>query len=120
MVIKQKFITRQDLKDNRDRTYLFGDNLMEVGMGGQAAEMRYELNAIGIPTKKFPSTYKNAYFSDNDFEQLKPILDKIFDKIKQHNIIVIPEDGIGTGLAKLDKKAPKIFEYINQFLNSLE
>lgn len=117
-VTKQKFIVRDDLRDNRDKIYLFGDNLVGFGLKGQAAEMRGEPNAVGIPTKKYPSMRKDAFFCDGDFEQLKPRLDKIFESLKNKNI-VIPEDGLGTGLAKLDKTAPKIFNYIQEQIKGL-
>ncbi len=35
-------------------------------------------------------------------------------------IVVIPADGIGTGFAELDKRAPKTFAYLQQKLAELE
>lgn len=58
---RMQFITREYVRANRDKLFLFGDNLERRGLGGQAAAMRDEPNAIGIPTKKSPS-YKNAAF----------------------------------------------------------
>ncbi len=36
------------------------------------------------------------------------------------SIVVIPADGIGTGFAELDKRAPKTFAYLQQKLAELE
>lgn len=35
-----KFITREYVRKNRDKLFLFGDNLERRGFGGQAAAMR--------------------------------------------------------------------------------
>ena len=35
-----KVITRDKIKENPDVLYLFGDNLLRKGLGGQAKEMR--------------------------------------------------------------------------------
>ena len=46
LVIRQKMIYRQDLGENTDILYVFGDNLERYGYGGQAKEMHYsECNA---------------------------------------------------------------------------
>ena len=36
------------------------------------------------------------------------------------NTIVLPEDGIGTGKAQLEKRAPKIYAFLQQELNKLK
>jgi len=61
IIIKQHKIYRKDLKNNPDVLYLFGDNLVQKGFGGQAKEMRGEPNAEGIPTKKLPSMEAKAF-----------------------------------------------------------
>lgn len=40
IVIKQKWIKREDLQNNPNIIYLFGDNVSRIGMGNQAGEMR--------------------------------------------------------------------------------
>ena len=58
----QERITRADLRANPDTLYVFGDNMRRRGMGGQAAEMRGEPNAVGIPTKWRPSRTEWDFF----------------------------------------------------------
>lgn len=124
-IIKQHRIYREDLKANPQLLYIFGDNTVRTGFGGQACEMRGEPNAFGIITKKLPShTYPVSYFFDRD--EYKSIVDNDFrclrDRIYngKYKALVIPTDGIGTGLAKLKEYAPKMLEYINNKLKELE
>ena len=118
-IIKQHRIYRQDLKNNPDVLYLFGDNLVQKGFGGQAKEMRGEPNAIGIPTKKLPSMGSNSFFTDEEYLTNCEAIDKAFNRIKDAEVVVIPSDGLGTGLAMLDTKAPKTFAYLNKCLQKL-
>ena len=119
----QKFITRQDLKNNPNDIYLFGDNLMKVGLGGQAREMRGEPNAIGIPTKFAPGNAPEDFFSDLDFQMIQRKYDVLFanlgELLRGGKTIVIPEAGLGTGLADLPNKAPMIYAELCDLLAEL-
>ena len=118
LVISMPVITRQDLQNNPQALFVFGDNMKRSGMGGQAKEMRGEPNAVGIPTKKSPAMTANAFFSDADFDRAKVEIDKEFHRLEEHvrkgGVVVYPQDGIGTGRAKLKEKAPKIAEYLQK------
>lgn len=111
------------LRDNPGTLFVFGDNMERVGLGGQAKEMRGEPNAVGIPTKWGPSTKPGAYFKDADFPHVQDEIDKGFDRLVRHvnngGTVVWPEDGIGTGLADLPRKAPKIYAYLQSRLEEL-
>lgn len=113
------FITRVDIRAQKDKIFLFGDNLAKKGFGGQAKEMRGEENAIGIPTKKAPSNNPKAFFTDQEFATNKKAIDEAFGKIPPDKIIVIPKAGLGTGLAVLEEKAPETFAYLNQKLSEI-
>jgi len=122
-IMKKKWITREDLRQNSTTLFVFGDNLQEKGYGGQAKEMRGEPNAIGIPTKKKPSMTPDSFFSDDDYEKMVNIISEKFRILtRQLELgfdVVFPEMGIGTNLAKLEEKAPKIYEYINRRIDWL-
>lgn len=107
----EKHITRKMLQDNPDTLFVFGDNMIEEGFGGQAKEMRGESNAVGIPTKNYPGIKPQHYFSDQDFDKARVKIDAAFDKLVGKKV-VWPLDGIGTGLADLPNKSPKIWAYI--------
>ncbi|HRH41367.1 MAG TPA: hypothetical protein PKY82_06945 [Pyrinomonadaceae bacterium] len=115
----REHITRQDVRAEPDKIFLFGDNLAQMGFGGQAKEMRGEANSIGIPTKKAPSNDPKSFFTDHEFDANKKAIDEAFQKIPPDKIIVIPKTGFGTGLAQLPLKAPNTFVYLNQKLAEL-
>jgi hypothetical protein len=122
-VLLQKWISRADLQDNKDKLYVFGDNMKQTGLGGQAGAMRGEPNAVGVPTKWTPSMSNNAFFSDDDLEKVKPFIDNAFDNLFNHiksgSSVVIPADGLGTGLSQLPDRAPVILDYIESKIQSL-
>jgi len=115
-VITQKFVYRSDLQSNRSVMYLFGDNHARKGLGGQAKEMRGEPNAHGIRTKWAPTYNAVDFFSDSQFDKIVEMLDEDFHSVFEHltmgNIVVLPEDGLGTGISRLPELAPKTFAYI--------
>jgi hypothetical protein len=116
----QTRITREDLRKNPDIIYLFGDNLKEIGYGGQAKEMRGEPNAIGIPTKKLPTMDNDAFFTDDELELNKRYISEAFEKIPSGKVVVIPSAGLGTGLAQLDIRAPKTYAFLLDCLSALK
>lgn len=123
-VVRMKRISREFVRANRNRIFLFGDNLAGMGFGGQAAAMRGEPNCVGIPTKKLPSNRDDAFFTDLEFEQNKAAIDYAFDVLfhkisKAEQIIVIPADGLGTGRAQLESRAPLTFAYLQKCLRAL-
>lgn len=123
MIEFMKFIKRSDVKKNHDKFFVFGDNNMHLGIGGQAKEMRGEPNAIGVRTKKTPGIDPSAYYTDNEFDDNKQKIDLDLNYIEmllsEENTVVFPKDGIGTGLAKLQEKAPKTFEYLQNRLKEI-
>lgn len=123
-IVKMRWISREFVRANRDRIFLFGDNLVGQGFGGQAAAMRGEPNCVGIPTKKLPSNRDDAFFTDLEFEQNKAAIDRAFDGLfhkisKAEQTIVIHAGGLGTGRAQLESRAPQTFAYLQKCLKSL-
>ncbi len=123
-VLTMKWITRAFVREHRDRIFLFGDNLARQGFGGQAAAMRGEPNVVGIPTKKLPGNSGHAFFTDAEFEQNKMAIDQAFERLSviclaTDQVIVIPANGIGTGRAQLQSRAPLTFAYLQKRLGDL-
>jgi hypothetical protein len=122
-VIKQHRVYRQDLKNNPDVMYLFGDNMARKGFGGQAAEMRGEPNAKGIATKVTPGMEEYAFFSDEHFLAFTSVIETdlapVFKHVTEGGIVVIPSDGLGTGLSELPTRAPKCFKFLERMLEQL-
>jgi hypothetical protein len=119
----QKWIERVDLQNNPNAIFLFGDNNERKGMGGQAGAMRGEPNAIGVATKWTPTSGTNAYFTDEDFLAACHVISKDFRKVfaarDAGKMIVIPTDGLGTGLSKLPEKAPRVNAHLEWMLEML-
>lgn len=117
------FYTRTEIKANPDKLYVFGDNFEQKGFGGQAKEARDEPNSIGIPTKRRPSFAESAYLTDNDYAEwwaiTEPALNRIDHALKNNRIVVFPEAGVGTGLAELSDRAPKIYGFILDFMGEI-
>lgn len=115
-VVLSNFISRADLRANRDALFVFGDNVKERGFGGQAKEMRGEPNAVGIPTKWKPAMDEAAFFSDSDLPAIRGLIDERFEELMRHRAsggkIVWPALGVGTGLADLPNRAPRVWDYI--------
>jgi len=106
----------EDLRNNTDKIYIFGDNTEGWGKGGQAI-VRDEPNAFGISTKDSPT----QFMSDDNFKANKAKIDADIAAIKADGRpIVFPEDGIGTGRADLQNKAPRTWAYLQKELNKLK
>lgn len=96
--------------------FVFGDNDIEKGKHGQAI-IRDERNAAGIPTKHLPSSSPTeSFYSDDEFitntRRIKNAVFNIILQSKAYDTIFFPQKGLGTGLAQLDVRAPKIFQYL--------
>lgn len=124
--IYQGYWTRKEVESQTDKIFLFGNNTDDrvnthyVPTRTQAVIRRLP-NAIGIDTKKNRGTSESSYFTDADFDIFKAQIDEAIQRaIDSGKTIVIPADGIGTGKAELDKRAPKLFAYLQQRLNELK
>jgi hypothetical protein len=119
-IIVQKFFTREDVRANRDRIYVYGDNDARKGTGGQAKACRGEPNTYGIRTKKAPDRAPEVYYYDSEFEQNITKIGADFRELEAmlHDGItaVFPEDGFGTGLALLKDNAPETLAYIEEWV----
>lgn len=125
-VVRQARIVRSDARAHAyDRVYAFGDNLQRRGYGGQARELRGEPNAVGVPTKRAPTTMPADYFTDADLSN--PVVVGAIDAafallaaaLAEGKDVVIPADGLGTGLAELPARAPLVYAYIERKIGEL-
>ena len=122
MLYTIKRYSRKLIQDNPNDMFVFGDNLQRNGLGGQAGEARYESNSIGVATKKYPGMRDEDFFCDGDAgewqRQTRQDLEYITNMMKYTNI-VIPLDGIGTGLSELPQRSPLINSNIERFFDGL-
>lgn len=117
--------TRQYVASQTSKVFLFGDNTNDRVNTHYVPTMTQAVirgldNAIGIDTKKNRGTSEDSYFTDEDFDTFKAQVDEAIQKaIDSGKTIVIPEGGIGTGKAQLEKRAPKLFSYLQDKLSAL-
>lgn len=105
---------------NPDKIYVFGDNLLKRGKGGQAV-IRDEPNTFGIPTKRAPSMAEGSFFSDKPDEAraITEVLGELLKLMQDGKTLVFPAAGLGTGLAQLEQRSPLIWKYLNYSLTHL-
>jgi hypothetical protein len=116
-VIQKEWYTKEQIKENREVLFLFGDNAERTGTGGQAKVCRNEPNCVGVITKARPS-HENESDYLNDYNLMVNILNitrdfgRVINHLKKGGTVIFPADGIGTGLAMLKEKAPLTFDYV--------
>jgi hypothetical protein len=124
MIEYMKFISRDYIRANPDKYFIVGDNDSRIGSGGQAKEMRGEANSIGIRVKKTAGTNKSAYYTDSEYLDNVTKIVQDFATVnyylKKGKTVVVPSDGIGTGLAKLKDYAPYTLKFVKDIIKTLE
>lgn len=104
--------------------FVYGDNDVGRGRGGQAI-IRDCSNTIGIPTKKFPNNRESSFYTDEEYDINCRKIDQAINNIKramrgQFDAVVFSAYGIGTGLAALNIRAPRTFDYLNCQIEKLK
>lgn len=111
-----------DCRKNPDDLFVFGDNMVRRGTGGQAA-IRSAPNAIGLATKHTPSTNSAAYFSNADIdlfrEEVRRIHAIISPALKSGKKIWFPAGGLGSGLSRMPDKAPDLYQGLCKYLGMI-
>lgn len=120
--MQQRFY-RIDIQNNRWMTYVFGDNDLREGRGGQARACRGEENTIGIRTKKEPNNLKGSFYKDKEFAinvaKIDEDIDLVQELLEAGKMVVFPNGGFGTGMALLRVNAPETFIHLNNRIRDL-
>lgn len=120
MLILQHRIYRADLQANPAVLYVMGDNEERWGRGGQAAEMRDEPNAVGVATLKAPG----VFWTESDMARQCAVIDAdmapLFEALRAGRTVVFPLDGIGSGLADLERRSPTTWAHLQHRINELK
>ena len=123
IVIFKGYWTISDVKKNSNALFVYGDNDVHIGKGGQAI-IRDLPNTIGIPTKKYPSNKPSSFYTDSEYisniVRITDAINKIIDRSIKYKYVVLPEDGFGTGLAQLPTKAPRTFAFLVNAIEDLK
>lgn len=114
-------------RENPERVFVFGDNLLRHGMGGQAV-IRNEPNVYGVATKRSPSMSRDAFFREGDEADRKALVGDLAglrQLLVDGKTVVIPRDratdkvALGNGLARLPEYAPSLYELIENAVDAL-
>jgi len=100
-------------------TFVFGDNLLGFGKGGQAI-IRGASNAYGVPTKRKPAMTPGSFFVEGNESDLDAVLNSLggrWDILEERGTVIIPVNKMGDvslGLerAELRERAPSIYNTI--------
>ena len=113
-----KRFSRELVENNPDKIFVFGDNLIRKGTGGQAVIRGLE-NSFGIPTKRLPSMSEDAFFGDRVDEKLgvSSSLEELL-LVSKGRTVVFPLDGVGTGMAQMKEKSPLLFSSLKEQIRS--
>lgn len=91
-IIRQTWITREDLRANRAILYVYGDNVAREGHRGLARQMRGETNAHPISVSWAPHQPFTHGTSDAAMKQIDEDLDALL--ARQSDLIVWPLMGL--------------------------
>lgn len=112
-----KRYTRDQIKSQPLKLFIFGDNCVREGFGGQAKEARGEPNSAGIRTKRAPTYKPQDFFNDAhlalSMQWIIEDLARVVEHLQEGGVVVWPADGIGTGIADLHKNAPVTLAFID-------
>lgn len=115
----KRYWNADDCEQDSRSLFVFGDNDIKKGCGGQAV-IRYCPNAIGLPTKKYPNNSANSFYTDDEYQQncakIVAAMVKIIDQSISYECIIFPSDGFGTGLARLPEKAPLTHKFLEDLM----
>lgn len=117
-IFEDAYFTLKKVSEDKERNYLFGDNLIQRGNAGQAV-IRPLLNSYGVPTKKLPSMSPDSFFTDTEYELNCQHISDALSKIPLDKPCVV-HPNIGLGLAQMDTKAPKTYIYLMSRLRANE
>jgi len=115
------WITKEIIENSINTIYIFGDNLQHRGLGGQAKICRPFVDkgkAIGIPTKRSPTMYDSAFFSDkiDEAKAINKAIDEISEKYREgYKIVFLPN--IGKGYAQMPHRSPILYKLLNEYIN---
>lgn len=121
-IIYKDWITREFVRANPEDIFVFGDNAQRRGMRGQAEAMFGEQNAIGVATKWKPYSSEDAFYVEGDTAARDVVLGdlaRIQAALDAGRNVIVPADGLGTGLSQLPARAPSLYAELRAWFAEL-
>jgi len=113
--------TRDQIMVDPNSLYVFGDNMIRDGYGGQAHAARNCTNVVGIPTLWAPGRPFTDADADNPLIQIRIAVgfSEMLCHLGEGRMVYWPKDGVGTGIANLKENAPRVWDFIQDAFNDL-
>ena len=121
VLIEEKWYSIGMLSENLKHLYIFGDNTMCIGNGGQA-QIRDCYNSMGVATKRAPAMTDDAFFGDTEKDYINLLNDLVRLSMLLKNplyddwTLVFPIDGLGTGLSQMPLRSPFLTVMLANYL----
>jgi len=111
-------ITEKYLRNNKNKIFVFGDNLDRKGKGG-AAKLRDEKNTYGFITKKHPRSNDSDFYTPDEYKEVYNLeIIKLKKEISANPEKTYLISNIGGGLAnRFDIKKEVIDKNLKKDLN---
>jgi len=94
-----KYITKEDLDNNPNWIFVFGDNTIHRGTAG-AASLRYHRQSYGFITKKFPDNEDDSFYTLENYPFIfKLEMERLITMINTHQDYTFMISKLGSGLA---------------------
>ena len=123
IIIFDGFWKVSDVEKYPNALFIYGDNDAGIGKKGQAV-IRGLPNTAGIPTKKYPSNHPKSFYTDEEYlinkQRIRNAINNIIERSMDYKYVVLPEDGFGTGLAKLPTMASKTYQFLVKEIEKLK
>jgi hypothetical protein len=108
----------------RDYPVVFVYGKSETGKSnvGLAAILQDQKHAFGITVRKSPRLSPSSFFTDDEYERNKEIINHDLEFLKRvayGRKIMFPSSGIGSGQDMMNITAPKTFAYLSAMLNQM-
>lgn len=115
----------RDAEAHPHALFVYGDNEQRRGRGGQAV-IRDCANAVGVRTKIRPSLARDAFWTDDAAllsvrkEMINSDIDNVVARaLEGFDTVYVSQGGIGSGLAQLDRRAPRLYAHLQQRIRDL-
>ncbi len=65
-----------------------------------------------------------SFFDDSDYEHISKIIDTDFEPLFKAALngktIILPADGLGTGLSEMPTRCPKLYQLVRSYVETLK
>lgn len=113
-------IYRKFIQSHPEYIFIYGCDYFNKSFFGQSNHAFGEPNAFGVPTIYKICASGIHFFDDGMFDFFKGIIDERIGKIPTGEKPIIPFPKIGCGYSEMDRKAPKLYNYLKSKIDTIK